>query len=90
METYITGFDTDGRYFYLTYNQLLFGKEMSSPLKIYDKDFNLIFSKKIKSITPRKGLELRPSLEVSQDKIFLGNDGGDRRSAKVYIYEVKK
>lgn len=90
VETYITGFDTDGRYFYLTYNQLLFGREMSSPLKIYDKDFNLIFSKKIKSITPRKGLGLRPSLEVSQDKIFLGNDGGDRRSAKVYIYEVKK
>ncbi|MFQ5892055.1 MAG: hypothetical protein ACE5HW_04605, partial [Candidatus Methanofastidiosia archaeon] len=86
-ETYVTGFKTDGTYYYLTYNEIKMGVEFRSPLKIYDNDFNLVKTEIVKtmSMKGKRGYGLRPSLEVIDDRIFLGNN--EERKAEIYIYE---
>ncbi|MFQ6087666.1 MAG: glycosyl hydrolase 53 family protein [Candidatus Methanofastidiosia archaeon] len=86
-ETYVTGFKTDGIYYYLTYNEIKMGVEFRSPLKIYDNDFNLLKTEIVKSMSMRGkgGYGLRPSLEVTDDRIFLGNN--EERNAEIYIFE---
>jgi hypothetical protein len=84
-ESYVSGFKINGSYFYLTYNQLKFSQEWNSVLKIYDMDFNLVWTEIVKSITPEPGARLRPSLEIAEDRILLGNSNGNG-TGEVYVY----
>jgi|GEM_PF-3045980 len=60
--------------------------ESSSVLRVYNENFQVAHTKIIKSTIPQKGGHgLRPSLEIAEDRIYLGNNG--EHTAEVYIYE---
>lgn len=89
-ETYITGLHADNTNFYITYLQINIPKinaEFTSPLKIYNKNFDLVFSKIIKI---REGGELRPSLEVKGNQIFIGHSAGaiGAGNAEIHVFEL--
>jgi hypothetical protein len=92
-ETYITGFEADNKHYYLVYNQIDIPNietKFEAPLKIYDKEFNLVKTENTRS---RQAGEpgLRPSLEVHENKIFVGHSTGKtgKGTAEVHLYEIK-
>lgn len=94
-ENYITGFKADSENFYLTYIQIdipnIDRGGFTAPLKIYDKNFNLVVNEKVR--TKQSGEPgLRPSLELRGDTIFVGHDSGalSKGNAEVYIYKIKR
>jgi hypothetical protein len=98
-ETYVTGFQADENNFYLTYNQVNIPKidtEFRSPLKIYDKEFNLLLEEIVK-VKSENEAGLRPSLEVTEDRIFIGHSLFSTvrelkwdKDSQIFIYEVIK
>jgi hypothetical protein len=78
VETFVTGFQIYGSYFFITYKQ---GYKQGSkwiffsPLKVYDQDLNLVLSEIVKKASG-KGESLRSSLEVTADRIYVGHSGG--------------
>ena len=94
VEQYITGFKADSDNFYLTYIQIdtknMDSGGFTAPLKIYDKNFNLVVNEKVK--TKQSGEPgLRPSLELRGDAIFVGHDSGKlgKGNAEIYIFKKK-
>lgn len=87
-EAYVTGLKTDDQYFYITYNQVVLGKEFSSIIKIFDKSWNVVLTEKYK--TAAVGKALRPSIDVVADKIYAGNDEQGTNKADIYIFEKQK
>ncbi|MBI5849043.1 MAG: Ig-like domain-containing protein [Nitrospirae bacterium] len=85
-EGYVTGFKSDSKYFYLTYNHVKIGTEFSSVIKIFDKTWNEILTKKYASVAAGA---LRPSLEVSTNQVFAGNIDEAALKAMIYIFEKK-
>lgn len=90
-EAYVTGLESDNKYFYVTYNQVILGKEFSSVIKVYDKNWNSVLTEKYKS-----GVNLRPSIEVTADRIYAGNNWAESREpgkeatkAEIYIFEKR-
>lgn len=88
-EGYVTGFESDDKYFYITYSQVILGVETSSTIKIFDKNWNVISTEKYMT-----GDNLRPSIEVTSDRIYAGNNLAESRiagqgetKAEVYIFE---
>lgn len=94
-ETYITGFKADSENFYLTYIQIdipnIDRGGFTAPLKIYDKNFNLVVNEKVRTKQPGEP-GLRPSLGLRGDTIFVGHDSGalGKGNAEVYIYKIKR
>ena len=94
-ENYITGFKADSKNFYLTYIQIdvpnIDRGGFTAPLKIYDKNFNLVVNEKVRTKQPGEP-GLRPSLELRGDTIFVGHDSGalGKGNAEVYIYKIKR
>jgi hypothetical protein len=94
-ENYISGFKTDGSYFYITYKQAVGSPpsgEQIAWIKIFDRDFNPVHKEKVKSVVwgPGGGA-IRPSLEVLGNRIFSGQSSGQaigRGNAEVSLYEV--
>lgn len=84
VETYVTGFDFDGDYFYVGYKHIPQPiSTMTSMLKVYDREFNLVIEEEVKTITPQndKPENLRMSLEVQDNKIYYAADN------ELYIYQ---
>ncbi len=94
-ENYVSGFETDGSYFYLTYKQSI-GQPPSGEhvgwIKIFDKDFNAVHAERVKStVWGPGGGEMRPSLEVSGNRLFFGQSGGQglgQGNAEVEVYQI--
>jgi len=87
VETYVTGFKADENHFYMTYNQaeLPLGSGFNTPLRIFDKDFNLIKTENIISE------HTRPHIEVTDDRIFADvSYGRPEREDKIeiYVYQI--
>lgn len=89
-EFYVSGFDTDGKYFYATYVQIASGAHMAI-LKIFDMNYNLVQKLAVKSIVAQPGGgEIRPSLEVRENRIFSGQSAGESLgsgNAEIVLYE---
>ena len=104
VETFVTGFQVYNGYFFITYKQ---GYKEGSKwayvlrLKVYDQNFNLVLSDIVRKATCR-GESLKSSLEVTDDRIYVGVAAGQgppppgvlisRRSvvgqiAEIYVYE---
>jgi hypothetical protein len=91
-ETYATGFQADNNNFYLTYLQINIPKintEFTAPLKVYDRNFNLILNEKIRVKKPDES-GCRPSLEVIGERIFVGHSAGKQGdgNAEIYFYKI--
>jgi hypothetical protein len=93
-ENYVSGFKTDGVYFYVTYKQAVGSPpsgEQIAWIKIFDKDFNLIHREKVRStVWGPDGGEMRPSLEVLENRIFSGQSAGESLgsgNAQIFLYE---
>ncbi len=84
-EAYVTGLKSDANYLYVTYNQVILGKEFSSIIKIYDKNWNVVLTNKYKTGTKA----LRPSLEITTDRVYAGNDEEGAQKAEIHIFEKK-
>jgi len=82
---YVTGFESDNKYFYVTYNRLKYGKGFSSIIDVFDKNWNLLVSNKYRT-SPRG---LRPSIDIRDGKLYAGNNQAGSGKAEVYIFEVK-
>jgi hypothetical protein len=87
-EGYVTGLKSDGEYFYITYNQVILGKEFSSVIKIYDKNWKAVLTARYKTATDVKS-GLRPSIEVTTSRVYAGNSEYGTESADIYIFEKK-
>jgi hypothetical protein len=92
-ENYVSGFKYYGAYFFITYKQAVAvppGGEQIAWIKIFDKDFNLILKEKVKSVKwGPDGGEIRPSLEVTSNRIFSGQSGGlglGKGNAEIFLY----
>lgn len=95
-ENYISGFDTDGNAFYITHKQAVASPpagEQIAWLKVYDKDFNIIQSERVKTVAwGPSGGEIRPSLEVSGTRLYTGQSGGKglgQGNAEIYVYQIQ-
>lgn len=95
-ENYVSGFKTDGSYFFIIHKQAVGSPptgEQIAWIKIFDRDFNLVLKEKVKSVTwGSGGGEIRPSLEVMGNRIFSGQSAGSgigAGNAEVYVYERK-
>ena len=96
-ENYVTGLATDGEFFYLAYKQAA-GRpptgEQRAWLRIYGKDFSVVGAETVKSVAwGPSGGEIRPSLEVSGNRIYSGQSSGQgigRGNAEIYIYDLTK
>ncbi len=103
VETFVTGFRVHNGYFFITYKQ---GHREDSEwsyvlrLKAYDQGFNLVLSDIVKKATNRESL--RSSLEVTDDRIYVGLSAGlgpsppgappaiggvGERKAEIYVYK---
>jgi len=96
-ETYISGFKTSGKAFFMAYRRMLGSPpqgEQRSQIKVFDMNFNLLHTEVVKtSVWGPSGGETRPSLEVSGDMVFSGQSGGKglgKGNAEIYIYRVKQ
>jgi len=87
-EGYVTGLKSDGEYFYVTYNQVILGKEFSSVIKIYDKNWNVVLTKEYLTASDVK-TGLRPSIEVTASRVYAGNSEYGTESADIYIFKKK-
>lgn len=81
---YVTGLKADSRYFYLTYNHVKLGMEFSSVIKILDKSLNPVVEDKYRTVVSSA---LRPSIEVTTDQVFAGNDDETGSKAVIYIFD---
>jgi hypothetical protein len=93
IENYISGLKADNNYFYITYKQAIGsppGGQQITWIKIYDDTFNLIDTIKVKStIWGPGGEEVRPSLDIFEDKIFSGQSMAPVAGtgyARVFVY----
>jgi len=93
-ENYITGLRADGDHFYMTYKQAVGSPptgEQRAVIKIFDNSFNLLLKETVKStIWGPVGGEIRPSLEISGNRIFSGQSSGQgigAGNAEIYVYE---
>jgi hypothetical protein len=102
VETFVTGFQAHGDYFFITYKkgyEQESGWEFVSPLKIYDENFTFVLSETVKNAS--EGESLRSSLEVTDDRIYIGHSGGqgppppgaststksiEAQTAEIYVY----
>jgi hypothetical protein len=87
---------TESRAFYLFYKQAVGSPptgQQRAWLKVYDGDFNLIQGEIVKTTGwGPSGGEIRPSLEVSGNRVFSGQSSGKgigQGNAEIYVYEVK-
>ena len=94
-ENYVSGFDSDGNAFYIAYKQSVGSPpagEQRAWIKVYDKDFNIIQTEMVKTtIWGPSGGGIRPSLEVSGNRVFSGQssrEGIGQGNAEVYVYEI--
>jgi hypothetical protein len=94
-ENYVSGFDTNGMSFYITYKQAVGippAGEQRAWVKVYDRDFNIVQSEIIKAtIWGPSGGEIRPSLEVSENRVLSGQSSGEgigHGNAEIYVYEI--
>jgi len=95
-ENYITGFEADQNYFYMTYKQAVGPPigEQRAVIKIFDTKFNLVRKEIVKTTSwGPSGGEIRPSLEVMGNRIFSGQSSGQgigKGNAEVYVYEKNR
>jgi hypothetical protein len=82
-EAFVTVLMSDDYHFYITYNQVILREGMASVIKIYDKQWNSVHSEEYKTVKGRA--RLRPSMFVTSDRIYAGNNSGDT-SAEIYVY----
>jgi len=101
---FVTGFQVHNGYFFITYKQ---GYKEGSKwsyvlrLKAYDQNFNLVLSDIVRKAVSR-GESLKSSLEVTDDRIYVGVAAGQGppppvvpistrsvvgQTAKIYVYE---
>ncbi|MBA4406752.1 hypothetical protein C0389_05705 [bacterium] len=89
-EFYVSGLNTDGNYFYVTYVQIASGAHMAI-LNVFDMNYNLIQKFTVKNIVALPGGgEIRPSLEVRENRIFSGQSAGESigsGNAEIILYE---
>jgi hypothetical protein len=81
-EGYVTGLVRDGKYFYMTYNRVILGQEFSSMIRIFDKDWNLVKQEKVETGAG----DLRPSIFVTDDKLYTGNANKQSLTAEILVY----
>lgn len=94
-ENYVSGFETDGRYLYVTYKQSVGvpgSGEHRAWIKVFERDFEPVYQERVKSAGwgPGGG-EIRPSLELSGRRMFSGQSGGrgiGQGNGEVYVYEL--
>ena len=87
------GLKSAGGYFFITYKQAVAVPptgEQIAWIKVFNQDFKLVIKEKVKSVKwgPGGG-EIRPSLEITGNRIFSGQSGGlgiGKGNAEVYIY----
>jgi hypothetical protein len=84
-EGYVTGLQSDSKYFYVTYNHVKLGTEFSSVIHIFDKSWNTVVINKYKSALSGG---LRPSIEVTTNQVLAGND--DQGLTKAYVFVFNK
>ncbi len=84
-EGYVSGLKTDGSRFYMTYNRVILGQKFTSVIAVYDQDWNRVLLDGYKNAL--KGL--RPSLEVTADRIYAGNNL-DQGTSAAQIYAFAK
>ena len=78
VENFVTGFQVHNGYFFISYKQ---GYQVASewafvsPLKVYDQNLNLAFSEIVKK-AEGKGESLKSSLEVTDDRVYIGYSAG--------------
>ncbi|HLA89821.1 MAG TPA: hypothetical protein VJL28_05295 [Gemmatimonadaceae bacterium] len=94
-ENYVSGFDTDGELFYVTYKQAVGSPpsgEQRAWIKMFDGDFKRVLAEQVKSTGwGPSGGEIRPSLEVLGNRIFSGQSSGQglgAGNAELFVYEV--
>lgn len=87
-EGYVTGLQSDRLYYYVTYCQVILGEEFSSTIKIFDKRWNALITKKYASLQGMTGKDggLRPSIEVTQNGVYAGNNAGTSTTAHIYMF----
>lgn len=89
-EFYLSGLNTDGNYFYVTYVQIASGAHMAI-LKVFDMNYNLIQKLVVKNIVAQPGGgEIRPSFAVRENRIFSGQSAGESigsGNAEIILYE---
>ncbi|MEW6363336.1 MAG: carboxypeptidase-like regulatory domain-containing protein [Acidobacteriota bacterium] len=95
-ENYVAGLETDGQHFYITYKQAVGippSGEQRAWIKVLDLNFNPVLSEVVRStVWGPGGGELRPSLEVFQNRIFSGQSTGEALGsgdAAVWVYELQ-
>ncbi len=94
-ENYIAGLRTNGTYFYLTYKQAVGAPpdgEQRAMIKVFDNGFNLIAEEVVRSVVwDTNNGEIRPSLEVSGNRIYSGQSTGatmGNGDAQIVVYEL--
>lgn len=97
VENYVSGFDSDTTNFYIIYKQSVGtppSGENRSWIKVFDKDFNLMYQEKVmNTIWGPGGGEIRPSLEVLGNRIFSGQSSGQgigKGNAEMFVYEITR
>ncbi len=76
VETFATGFQRRNGWWFLAYNRIFVGREVSAVLKVYDDDLELETSVTIKAVDPKKGNVVKPTLSVDGDRIYVALGSG--------------
>ena len=88
-ETYVTGLKSDGRYFYVTYCQVILDQELSSVIAVYDRQWNRLGFTAYLTLSGADGKKgLRPSLEVAGARVYAGNADAGTLRASIYLFET--
>lgn len=94
-ENYVSGFESDGAYYYINYKQAVGSPptgEQRAVVRVFDKDFNLVLKEQIRSIVwGPDGGEMRSSIEVAGNSLFSGQTnsrGLGTGNAEIYVYDI--
>lgn len=93
VENYVNGFQTDGRYVYMSFKKstgVVGTGEQSGIVKIFDLNFNELLKQTIKKITWGFG-EIRPSQQIRGNRLFSGqnnNTGSGPVTSELIVYDI--
>ncbi len=96
LENYVTGLKTDGAHLYVTYKQDVGSPptgERRAVIKMFDWNLAELGKAIVKSVVwGPEGGEIRPSLELSGNRIFSGQSAGlgiGSGNAEIHVYELR-
>jgi hypothetical protein len=93
VENYVNGFQTDGKYVYMSFKKstgVVGTGEQSGIVKIFDMNFNELLKQTIKKITWGFG-EIRPSQQIRGNRFFSGqtnNPGSGPVNSELLVYDI--